>query len=450
MGKHDDAIKFAERWLNIIKKADLDEATAQEISREAEENIYNYFNRKWMDYRKTITAEDDYTKTEWRGQGCCLYDVYGNEFIDCLGVFGALNLGWCHPEVVSAVQAQAGKTSMPGKEMLEPLKGALANLMAQVTPGDIQYSFFVNSGTETVEGALKLAILYTGKRNFISTIAGFHGKTLGSLSVMGKKDFRAGFQPFGGQTFYVPFGDADALEKQLEICETLGLEVAAFIAEPIQGEAGCVVPPDEYWPKVREICNHYGVLLIADEVQTGLGRTGKFWGVDHWQVTPDIMTSAKALGGGVMPVGAFMSNERIWKVLEEPNPFMHTNTTGGNPLACAAAIATIMVTLRDNLPEQAAEKGNYFMENLNVLVERYPRIYKNITGKGLLIGQHFNTPGIGYKIAAGLYKRRVLVSGALLNKDTMRFEPPLIITKEQINEVLNRLEDTIKEVDASL
>ncbi len=450
MGKQLDAINYAERWLDIIKQAELDESSAQEISREAEENIYNYFNKKWMTYRQSVTAEDDYTKTEWRGEGSYLYDVYGNQFIDCLGVFGALNLGWSHPEVVSAVQAQAGKGALPGKELLEPLKGALAKLMAQVTPGDIQYSFFVNSGTETVEGALKLAILYSGKRNFISTVAGFHGKSLGSLSVMGKKDFRNDFQPFGGQTFYVPFGDADALEKQLEICATIDQGIAAFIVEPIQGEAGCIVPPDDYWPKVREICDRYGILLIADEVQTGLGRTGKFWGVEHWDVTPDIMTSAKALGGGVMPVGAFMSNERVWKVLEEPNPFMHTNTTGGNPMACAAAIAAIKVTLKEKLPEQAAEKGDYFIEKLNVLVDKYPRIYKNVTGRGLLIGQHLNTPGIGFKIAAGLYKRKVLVSGALLNKDTMRFEPPLNIKYEEIDEVLNRLEDVLKEINAEI
>lgn len=218
-------------------------------------------------------------------------------------------------------------------------------------------------------------------------------------------------QPYGAQIFFVPFGDADALERQLEICDAVGIEIAGFVAEPIQGEAGAIVPPDAYWPRVREICDRFGILMICDEVQTGLGRTGALWGVDHWNVKPDIMMAAKSLGGGVMPVGCFMGNGRIWKSLEEPNPFMHTTTTGGNPLACAAAIATIQVTLRDNLPRRAAELGDYFLCKLSVLAEGFPGIYEKITGKGLLIGQHFKDDAVGYRVAAGLFRRKVLVAG---------------------------------------
>jgi putrescine aminotransferase len=267
---------------------------------------------------------------------------------------------------------------------------------------------------------------------------------------MGKKDYRKDLQPYGGQTFYVPFADAAALEKQLEICETVGIDIAAFIAEPIQGEAGAIVPPDEYWPKVREICDRFGILLIADEVQTGIGRTGKLWGLDHWNVVPDILCVAKSLGGGVMPIGTFMGNGKIWQVFEDPNPFIHTTTTGGNPMACAAAIAAITVTLRDDLPALAAENGAYFSEKLKSLSGLYPQIYKGITGKGLLIGQHFQDPEIGYKVASGLFKRKVLVAGTLISANTIRFEPPLIIERKQIDEVLNRLEDTLKEVAAGL
>ena len=446
MDKNGEAIRYAERWLEIIGKEELDETTAKEVSRETVDNFVNHFNKGWVDYRKSVTEAGDYAGTEWRGEGIYFYDVFGNEYIDCLGGYGALDLGWSHPEVVEAVRAQAGKSGIPSQELMDPLRGVLARLLSLITPGDIDHSFFVSSGTETIEGALKIAKLYTGKHNFISTVAGFHGKTLGSLSVIGKKDFRKALQPFGGQTFYVPFGDAEALEKQLEICATVGIEIAAFIAEPIQGEAGAIVPPDEYWPKVRAICDRFDVLLIADEVQTGMGRTGKLWGVEHWNVVPDILCVAKSLGGGVMPIGAFMGNGKIWRAFEDPNPFIHTTTTGGNPMACAAAIAAIKVTLRDDLPTKAAENGSYFMDKLQGFADRYPQIYKGITGKGLLIGQHFKAPELGYKIAAGLFKRKVLVAGTLISANTVRFEPALIITRGQIDEVLNRLEDALKEI----
>jgi len=446
MDQYKEAMDYAGRWLGIINCEELDESTAQQISKETVDNFVNHFNKGWVDYRKSVTEAGDYAGTEWRGHGIYYYDVFGQEYIDCLGGYGALDLGWSHPEVVEAVRAQAGKSGIPSQELMDPLRGVLARLLAQITPGDIDHSFFVNSGTETIEGALKIAKLYTGKHNFISTVSAFHGKTLGSLSVMGKKDYREALQPFGGQTFYVPFGDAEALEKQLEICAKVGIDIAAFIAEPIQGEAGAIVPPDHYWPKVREICSRYEILLICDEVQTGMGRTGKLWGVEHWDIVPDILCVAKSLGGGLMPMGAFMGSGRIWSAFEDPNPFIHTTTTGGNPMACAAAIAAINVTLRDKLPEKAAELGDYFIGKLDEFAEKYPQVYKGITGKGLLIGQHFQAPEIGYQVAAGLFKRKVLVAGTLISANTVRFEPALIITREQIDEVLNRLDDVLQEV----
>jgi putrescine aminotransferase len=447
---YQEAAEYAEHWLDIIGQTHLDPETAKAVSRETVDNFVKYFNAGWVEYRKSVTEAGDYAGTEWRGEGIYYYDVFDNKYIDCLGGYGALDLGWSHPEVVAAVRSQAGKSGIPSQELMDPLRGALANLLAQITPGDIDHAFLVNSGTETIEGALKIARLHTGRHNFIATVKAFHGKTLGSLSVMGKKDYRKALQPYGGQTFYVPFGDAEALQQQLEICAAVGVELAAFIAEPIQGEAGALVPPDDYWPRVRELCTHHGVLLIADEVQTGLGRTGKLWGLNHWDVVPDILCVAKSLGGGVMPIGAFTGNGRIWKAFEDPNPFIHTTTTGGNPMGCAAAIAAIRVTLRDKLPERAAELGAYFIDRLREIADRYPRIYSGITGKGLLIGQHFTSPEVGYKVAAGLFKRKVLVAGTLISANTVRFEPPLIITKEEIDEVLNRLADTLKEVQRQI
>jgi len=443
----DQAQEYASKWLEIIAKSEVNEAEGKQIIEESLYNFAEHFNKGWLEYRKSVTEAGDWAATEWTGSGAIFRDVLGREYIDCLGGYGLFDLGWAHPEVVAAVRNQLNRTPMPSQELIDPLRGVLARLMAQITPGDIKYSFFCASGTEAVEGAIKLAKMYTRKNGFIVAVKAFHGKTMGSLSMMGKADYR---QPpgilYGGPVYHVPFGDADAVERQLDICQKVGIDIAAVLFEPIQGEAGAIVPPDDFWPRVRELTKHYGVLLIADEVQTGMGRTGKLWGVEHWNVVPDILSVAKSLGGGVMPVSAFCSTEEIWQCMMYPNPFIHTTTTGGGALACSAAIAAIHVTLRDRLWEQAAAKGEYIMPKLQELAAKYPQIYHSITGKGLLIGQHFHDAEVGYKVAAGLFKRGVLVAGTLTSAHTIRIEPPLVITYEQIDEVLNRLADTLAEV----
>jgi len=345
------------------------------------------------------------------------------------------------------VQAQLKRAPMPSQELIDPLRGVLARLIAEITPGDIKYAFFCASGTEAIEGSIKLAKMYTRKSGFIVALKGFHGKTMGSLSMMGKADFRTpvGIM-YGGPVYHVPFGDADALERQLETCKRIGVDLAGVLMEPIQGEAGAIVPPDDFWPRARELTRHYQTLLIADEVQTGLGRTGKLWGLDHWNVAPDILAVAKSLGGGVMPISTFCSTEEIWQVMMEPNPFIHTTTTGGGALACSAAIAAIHVTLRDKIWEVAAKKGEYLNARLNEIAAQYPNIIKVITGKGLLIGIHFHDGHDGYNTAAGLFKRGVLVAGTLISAHTIRIEPPLVITQEQMDAVIDRLADTLKEV----
>ena len=446
----EEAVSYAERWIEIIHKPSVTEEQGKEIIEECKYNFAEHFNRGWLEYRKSVTEAGGWAATEWTGRGAVFQDVLGREYIDCLGGYGLLDLGWSHPEVVDNVRAQLSRTPMPSQELIDPLRGVLARLVALITPGDIKYSFFAASGTEAVEGAIKVAKMATGKSGFIVAVKAFHGKTMGSLSMMGKSDYRDPVgQLYGGPVYHVPFGDADAVERQLEICKTVGVPIAAVMMEPIQGEAGAIVPPDDFWPRIREATKQYGVLLIADEVQTGMGRTGKLWGVDHWNIEPDIMAMGKSFGGGVMPISCFCSTEEIWQSMMNPNPFVHTTTTGGGALACSAAIAAIRVTLRDKLWEQAAAKGNYLIPKLQELAAKYPQIYKAITGRGLLIGMHFHDAKIGYKVAAGLFKRGVLVAGTLTSSQTIRIEPPLVITYEQINEVLNRLADTLAEVSKS-
>ncbi len=217
------------------------------------------------------------------------------------------------------------------------------------------------------------------------------------------------------------------------------------MVEPVQGEAGAVVPPPGYLARARKLCDQYGALLIADEIQTGMGRTGRLWGVDHPDVVPDIMCLGKAIGGGVMPLSAFVSTPKIWEALI-PNPVIHSTTFGGNPIACAAGIAAITVTLEEDFPGQAAAKGEMLMEELAVLRARYPAVLSASRGKGLLVGLEFPSDAVGYDCAAALFRRDVLVAGTYSKARTIRIEPALDIPSPLPLEVLNRLEDAFKEI----
>lgn len=455
----DSVLDYTTRWLDIIqKKEDPTPETADWIIRESLQNFESHFNAGWLEYRKSVTLADqcgiipgDCVAVEWKGKWAIFQDVLGREYIDWLGGYGMMSHGWSHPDVIAAVQAQLQHTPMPSQELIDPLRGVLARIIAEITPGDLQYACFAGSGTEANEWAIKLAKMYTKKAGFIVAVKGFHGKTMGSLSMIGKKDYREPVgQMYGGPVYHVPYGDAEAVERQLEICETVGVGIAAVMMEPIQGEAGAIVPPDDFWPRIRAATKKHGVLLIADEVQTGLGRTGKLWWVDHWGVVPDIMTMAKALGGGVMPISAFVSTKEIWECMMHPNPFIHTTTTGGGALACSAAIAAIHVALRDNYPKMAEEKWKYMMDRLQPLVEEYPEIYEYISGKWLLIAQHFRSADIGYQVTAELFRNGVLIAGTLNSAITSRIEPPIVITYDEIDRGMKALEKSLKVVAKSL
>lgn len=443
--RYQDAIAESERWLKIIASGDLNDYQKRRIVRDTIDNFNTYYNKGFLEYRKSMTEAGQYAAIEWDGEGSILTDVMGRRFIDCLGGYGIYSAGIKHPKIVEAVANQLKRMPLSSQELFDPLRGALGELLGELAPGDLQYCFFINNGTDAVEGAMKLARLYTKKPGFISCIKGFHGKSYGSLSLMGKAEYRVPFEPLLQDVFFVPFGDADEVEWELQKARDVGMGIAAVIAEPIQGEAGAIVPPDDYWPRLRRICDEFGVLLIADEVQTGMGRTGKLFAVDHWDTVPDIMCLGKALGGGVMPLSAFISTPEIWEVLEE-NPFIHSSTFGGNPLACAAGIAAVHVTLEEDLPAQAAASGDYMMKNLKDIQSRYSKYLIDVRGKGLLIGLEFIDTEFGYSVAAGLFRRGVLVAGTLLNAKVIRFEPALNITRDLLDQVLQALEDTMREL----
>jgi putrescine aminotransferase len=376
---------------------------------------------------------------EWSGHGVYVRDTAGNNYLDFLGGYGVFALGHSNPVVVKAVQEQAGRMALSSRVLFNRLQADLAEKLAEITPGNLQYSFFCNSGTEAVEGALKLARLATGKTGIIGTVGGFHGKTYGGLSASGRDVYKTPFNPMIPNFIHAPFGDIIALESLIDD------STAAVIIEPIQGENGVIVPENNYLPAVRQLCDDKGILLIVDEVQTGLGRTGKLFACEHWGIVPDIMTLAKALGGGVMPIGAFTASEKIWKVFE-PNPLLHSSTFGGNELACAAALAAIDEIVNNKLSENAAETGKYLINGLYKIADKYPGTITAVRGKGLLIGVEFTDRDIAALIIAGFAQQKILAAYTLNNPCVIRFEPPLIITREHIDIVLSAFDKAISGV----
>lgn len=374
---------------------------------------------------------------EWSADGSIIRDIEGKEYIDCLGGYGVFSLGHRHPLVVEAVKKQLDVMPLSSKVLFNKPMADLSALLAEITPGELQYSFIGNSGTEAVEGALKVARIHTGRTNIISTINSFHGKTLGALSATGRDLFRDPFKPLLSGFEHVPFNDIEAMKQRINT------ETAAVILEPIQGEGGIIVPSEDYLPAVRKLCDENGALLICDEVQTGLGRTGKMFAVDHYNVVPDIITTAKALGGGVMPIGAFTATEKVWEKYII-SPFVHTSTFGGNPLACVAAIAAIGVLKDEQLVERAAMNGAYFIDKLTKLQQAYPDVIQEVRGKGLIIGIELTKEGIGGLLMSEMINKGILVAYTLNNPKVIRIEPPLIISKELIDIVVKALAETVE------
>ncbi|MHB9134000.1 MAG: aspartate aminotransferase family protein [Armatimonadota bacterium] len=376
---------------------------------------------------------------EWSGHGAVVRDSAGTEYLDFLGGYGVFALGHAHPKVVRAVQEQAARMPLSSRVLFNRPLAELAERLAQVTPGALQYTFFCNSGTEAVEGAIKLARLYTGKTQIIGTEGGFHGKTFGGLSASGREVYRAPFAPLLPDFLHVPFADANA------VAAAITAETAAVIVEPVQGENGVIVPPDDYLPALRQVCTEHNILLILDEVQTGFGRTGKLFAADHWGVTPDIMTLAKALGGGVMPIGAFMGTPEVWHAFES-NPLLHSSTFGGNELACVAGLAAIDAIIEEGLPARAAVLGDQLLDGLRAVADKYPGTITEVRGKGLLIGVEFTDRDIAALVIAAFAQQRILAAYTLNNPCVIRFEPPLVVTDVQIQRVLEAFDSAVASV----
>lgn len=374
---------------------------------------------------------------EGSAEGWTITDSEGKQFIDCLGGYGMFALGHRNPAVVKAVEDALHTMPMCGKVLFNRQMADLAEKLAEITPGELQYSFFVNSGTEAVEGCLKVARLATKRTKFVAAENAFHGKTMGSLTATGRDLYRDPFKPLLDGFTHVPYGDIEAIKNAVDE------ETAAVILEPIQGEGGIIVPPDGYLRQVKEVCEAKGALLIADEVQTGIGRTGEWFGVNHDGVTPDLMACAKALGGGVMPIGAIIGTPRAWQGLIEA-PFLHTSTFGGNQLACAAGIAAIKYIQEEDLLRRGRETGAYFKAGLEKIMQEYPEVIAQVRGRGMMIGIELTKEGAGGMLMSLMIDKKIIVAYTLNNPKVIRIEPPLIMSVEVVDHVLEEFREAVK------
>ncbi len=379
-----------------------------------------------------------YGSVEWTGEGVYITDTHGERYLDALAGYGVFSLGHRHPRIVEAVHRQLDQMPLSTRQFFTSPMADLAERLAEVSPGKLQYSFFCHSGTESVEGALKCARIASGKHGIIFTTNAFHGKTMGSLSAGGREVYRTKVEPLVPDFHKVPWGDAEAVR------EAVTADTAAIILEPVQGEGGINPAPEGYLQTVRSICDEKGVLLIADEVQTGFGRTGRMFGVQHSGVNPDIMCLAKALGGGVTSTAAFMGTPDVWNRFFTENPTIHT-TSVVNLCAMAAGLETLKVIEKEGLIENARNMGTRLLEGLRLVQSELPDMVREVRGLGLMVGIEFHEKDFGLLTIAGLASRKIIAGYTLANPNVIRVEPPLIINENQVDYVIESVRESLKE-----
>lgn len=393
-----------------------------------------------------------------RGQGAHLWDKDGNDYLDMLSGYGVFNVGRNHPKIKDAIR-QYLEVDSPNliKMGTQLLAGLLAEKLIQVAPKGLDTVFFCNSGAEAIEGAIKFARAYTGRSRMVFCQHGFHGLTIGSLSVNGLDEFRAGFGPLPSST-RVPFGDAQALEAELKRGD-----VAAFVVEPVQGH-GVFIPPDGYLQEAQALCRKHGALFVVDEVQTGFGRTGKLFACEHWGLEPDIMTVSKALSGGYCPTGAVLFRRAIYdKTFSSLDRcIVHSSTFSQNDLAAVCGLATLSVLEEENIVENAAAVGAYLLERLQSLVGRY-ELLKEVRGKGLVIAIEFGPPKslslragwtMIHKLNQDLFCQAILVPLMMDHKilaqvaahgmDVIKLIPPLVLTRADVDRFMTSFEAVLE------
>lgn len=369
-----------------------------------------------------------------RAQGATIWDASGRAYLDLLSGMGVANIGHAHPKVVQAIERQIRSylhVSVYG-EMVQGPQVRLAQRLTEITPGDLSVVYFTNSGAEAIEGALKTARKLTERSRFISFDGAFHGDTFGALSIGGNPLYQDPFEPLLPFVDRLPFDDEEALQR-------IDTSVAAVIVEPIQGEGGVRIPGDGFLPALRHRCNEVGALLIADEVITGFGRTGKLFACAHWEVVPDILVLAKALGGG-MPLGAFVGRPEIMRTLSVDPPLAHVTTFGGHPVCCAAGEAALEVLVEERLVERAARLGADWLVELRRALGANARA---VRGKGLLVAVELHTPEATRRFAAACFERGLILNWTLHRDTVIRLAPPLMIEESELERATAIMADAV-------
>jgi LysW-gamma-L-lysine/LysW-L-ornithine aminotransferase len=357
-----------------------------------------------------------------KGKGTRVWDTAGKEYIDCMGGYGVALVGHCNDRVVNAIKRQAEILITAHMSTYNDTRLRFMEKIASVAPPSLNKIFFANSGAESVEAALKFARKYSGRHGVIAMNGGYHGKTFGALSVTHSEKYRKSFMPLLDGVKFVPYSDPSLLEEVID--DTIG----CVILEPIQGETGIIVPPDDLLPKIREICNRRNLVLIFDEIQSGLGRTGKMWAGQNWNTTPDIMCLAKGIAGGI-PMGLVLAKQEIMDTMKLGE---HSSTFGGSPIACAAGTATMEALIDDKLIDNAAKMGVHFKEGLNRLQEKH-KIIRQVRGIGMMLGVElrFDVKDILFDgIRRGVL---ILYSG----RNILRLLPPLVMDEMTVSRVVD-------------
>ena len=360
-----------------------------------------------------------------KGKGTRVWDTAGKEYIDCMGGYGVALVGHCNDRVVNAIKRQAEILITAHMSTYNDTRLRFMEKIASVAPPSLNKIFFANSGAESVEAALKFARKYSGRHGVIAMNGGYHGKTFGALSVTHSEKYRKSFMPLLDGVKFVPYSDPSLLEEVID--DTIG----CVILEPIQGETGIIVPPDDLLPKIREICDRCNLVLIFDEIQSGLGRTGKMWAGQNWNTTPDIMCLAKGRAGGI-PMGLVLAKQEIMDTMKLGE---HSSTFGGSPIACAAGTATIEALTDDKLIDNAAKMGVHFREGLNRLQEKH-KIVRQVRGIGMMLGVElrFDVKDVLFDgIRRGLL---ILYSG----RNILRLLPPLVMDEVTVSRVLDMMD----------
>lgn len=398
--------------------------------RETIDAYYHFVDPTGAQFLEFLT--DDFV--EYEAQGAMVRDRHGRSYIDGMTTGGVFGLGHRNPRVIEAVKAQLDRMPLSAKIGFNQPHAELSRLLAEITPGDLKYTFVVSSGTEAIESALKLARLTTQRPGIVSTNNSFHGMSIGCSSVSGVPYWREGFFPLLEGCQLVPYGDVDAIER------FIGPLTAAVLVEVVQSASGCTVAPPGYLKRMRELCDKHGTLMIVDEIQTAFGRTGKMFAVEHEGVVPDILCLGKFLGGGVVAAGACVYNERVHRASAQRPAFNNTTWTG-NPLVCTAAVAAIRTVIDDNLVEHSAKLGAYLRAGLEHLKSKHPTTVVDLKGLGLMQTFVLADPRQGLPLVMNLIqKERILLFSPVHAPTMVRVNPPQIVDEAFIDDMLARID----------